>query len=75
YACYRRMGIEDCIAHSSEEYVKIALRLGTDPTFRNEVSQRILDRCQVLYEDIGFIRDMEALMRRLFEEKFQNAFP
>lgn len=74
YACYRRMGIEDCIAHSSEEYVKIALRLGTDPTYRNEVSQRILDRCQVLYEDIGFIRDMEALMRRLFEEKFQNAF-
>ena len=31
YACYEQMGILDCVAADPEDYVRIAVRLGTDP--------------------------------------------
>ena len=27
YACYRRMGVMDCVAKDSEDYVRLAVRL------------------------------------------------
>ncbi len=56
---YRKMGIGDCVARSPREYVDIAVRLGTQPDFRQAVRDRILAANAVLYEDKRVIQEFE----------------
>ena len=39
-AMYRRIGVLDCIAESPQEYVEIAVRLGSDPEHRRRVHDK-----------------------------------
>jgi predicted O-linked N-acetylglucosamine transferase (SPINDLY family) len=57
--CYRRMGMTDCVARDAADYVQIALRLGTDPAWRLSIRQKILSRNGILYDNPGFIRELE----------------
>src|SRR5262249_36843907 len=41
-ACYRKMGLDDCIAKSPAEYVDLAVRLASDPAQRRTMQSRIL---------------------------------
>ena len=59
YACYRKMGITDCVASSLEEYVEISCRLGTDPAYRMSVKEKILAANHVLFEDMEVVREHE----------------
>lgn len=59
FGMYTRMGITDCIAHNAEEYVDIAIRLGTNKVYRDEISTKILASSRVLYEDINVVREFE----------------
>jgi predicted O-linked N-acetylglucosamine transferase (SPINDLY family) len=61
-ACYRQMGMTECIAESEEEYVRIALRLGTDTAWRREMRGRIRERTHLLYEDAEAVRQLEAFL-------------
>jgi predicted O-linked N-acetylglucosamine transferase (SPINDLY family) len=65
-ACYRQMGITDCIAGSVEDYVRIALRLGTDAAWRQQVRARILDRKRRLYEDAEAVGALEQFLLAVF---------
>lgn len=47
---YREMGIECCVAGSVEEFVRIAVHLGTDREFRAHVSEQIAERSPQLFE-------------------------
>jgi predicted O-linked N-acetylglucosamine transferase (SPINDLY family) len=67
YACYRQMGVLDCIAESDADYVRIALRLGQDREWRDEVRARILARKHLLYEDAGAVRELEQFLLRALE--------
>jgi protein O-GlcNAc transferase len=58
-AMYRKMGVTECIAASRDDYVNIAVRLGTDTAYRNQVRERILQRNQALYEDARVVREFE----------------
>lgn len=59
YGIYKKLGLLDCVARSPEEYVNIALRLGTDPDHRAHVSESIRSRVDVLYEDAQTVRELE----------------
>jgi predicted O-linked N-acetylglucosamine transferase (SPINDLY family) len=48
---YRRMGVADGVAADAADYVRIAVRLGTDRAARESLRARILERCGVLFED------------------------
>jgi protein O-GlcNAc transferase len=50
-AHYRHMGFDDCVAATSSEYVDIAVRLGTDKPYRDEISRRIDARSGTVLED------------------------
>jgi protein O-GlcNAc transferase len=50
-ACYRRMGLPDLIAESPDQYVQLAVRVGTDREFRQFVRMRIAERSEVLFDD------------------------
>ena len=59
YGCYRQMGVLDCVASSREEYVALAVRLGTDRAYRETVKAKILAANAVLYENAGAVRELE----------------
>jgi predicted O-linked N-acetylglucosamine transferase (SPINDLY family) len=61
---YNKMGIADCIASSPDEYVAIAVRLGTEPDLRSHISKMILDREHLLWEDIEVVREFERFFCR-----------
>jgi protein O-GlcNAc transferase len=58
-ACYQQMGLTDCIAATDTDYVRIALRLGLDPAWREHVRTEILARKHRLYEDGEAVRELE----------------
>lgn len=51
YGMLRAMDIEELIASDEDEYVKIALKLGKSPDYRNEISSRILDGAGNIFGD------------------------
>ena len=58
-AMYRKMGIEDCIAADSREYIDIAVRVASDRAYAEVVRRRILARNHVLFEDIRVVQEFE----------------
>jgi predicted O-linked N-acetylglucosamine transferase (SPINDLY family) len=59
YACYRQMGMMDCVAENPPNYVEIALRLGTELSFREQIKAKILATHDLLYEDMNVVREFE----------------
>jgi predicted O-linked N-acetylglucosamine transferase (SPINDLY family) len=56
---YRKMGLDDCVARSSDEYVRIALRLGKDADYRRQVCGEISRRNDALFEDRRVVEEFE----------------
>lgn len=50
-ALYEQLEITETIASSPNDYAKIAIRLGTDPAWRSEVSAKISARSERLFGD------------------------
>jgi predicted O-linked N-acetylglucosamine transferase (SPINDLY family) len=66
---YRQMGVMDCVVDTKDKYVKLAVRLGTDPAYREKIKARILAANHVLYENMEVVRDVE----RFFVEAVETA--
>lgn len=56
---YKDMAMLDCVADSAAGYAALAVRLGTDPVYRKEISDKILARNGVLFENMESIREYE----------------
>ncbi|MGH8672550.1 MAG: tetratricopeptide repeat protein [Burkholderiales bacterium] len=69
YACYKLMAITECVAAGPEDYVSIAVRLGTDVSFRQEIRARILARNSVLFNN----HDVIPELKRFFCEAYQDS--
>ncbi len=67
-ALYRKMGIKGCVAHSADEYIRLAVALGTDADYRQAVSKEITGASGEIFEDNEAVREHEALFERLVEE-------
>lgn len=59
YACYKKLGVLDCIASDRDAYVDIAVRLGTDSRYNKKIRDRIHKHSHVLFEDRDMIRALE----------------
>jgi len=66
---YRRMGLEELITNSPEEYIALAVRLGTEPDYREVIHQTIAERSEVLFEDQAAVSGHEAF----FEDALAQA--
>jgi predicted O-linked N-acetylglucosamine transferase (SPINDLY family) len=60
---YRRMGLDDLSCQTIEQYIDLAVQLGTEPDYRREVEYRILERSHLIFEDADTVSEHE----RLFE--------
>jgi protein O-GlcNAc transferase len=70
-AMYRKMGVLECIAKDPDDYVDIAVRLGSDRSYARQVRDRILARNEVLYEDRRVVSEFE----RFFLHAAREAWP
>jgi len=62
-ACYQQMGLMDCVAADLEDYVRKALRLGTDPAWRQQIRDQILERKHLLYDNQAAVRELETFLQ------------
>jgi predicted O-linked N-acetylglucosamine transferase (SPINDLY family) len=58
-AFYREMGFMECVAESPKRYIEIAVRLGTDSTYRDTIKAQIRANNHVLYENMEVVREFE----------------
>ncbi|MGA2259744.1 MAG: tetratricopeptide repeat protein, partial [Thermoguttaceae bacterium] len=58
-ACYRKMGVDDLVVHSAEEYVRKAVQVATDREYRYHVTERIAGASDVLFNDLEAVREHE----------------
>jgi predicted O-linked N-acetylglucosamine transferase (SPINDLY family) len=59
YAMYQQMAVTDCIAANPQHYVELALRLGTDRAYRNEISEKIRAAGNAIFENPAGVRELE----------------
>lgn len=56
---YHKMEITDCIANSPEEYIQIALKLGKDRQYNQQIREKINERSSCLFNNREVIREYE----------------
>jgi len=56
------------VAETKEKYVKLAVRLGTDPALRERVKAKILANNHVLYENLDVVRESERFFLRAIKQ-------
>jgi len=59
YACYQMMDINDLIVKDVDEYIELAVKVGTDKNFRNEITEKILSKNDILYENLDSVKELE----------------
>lgn len=57
------LGITDTIATDLDDYVRLAVRLGRTPAWREELSRRIQERRGLLFDDTHCVAALEAFFR------------
>ena len=71
-AMLKMMGIEETIASSKEDYVKIAIRLGQNPEYRRCISQQIAENQYKLYCDLESVRSLEDFLQNAVQKKSEG---
>ncbi len=66
---YRKMDFTECVAADPDDYVRIAVKLGTGEDYRRYARSEILRRNEVLFEDLRVLNEFE----RCFLETTQAA--
>ncbi|MFZ4480698.1 MAG: tetratricopeptide repeat protein [Rhodoferax sp.] len=61
-AMYEFIGVTDLIATDAEDYIRLALRLAHEPTWRHGIAQRIKASNQILIEDHQAVRELEVFL-------------
>ncbi|MGM3305981.1 tetratricopeptide repeat protein [Anabaena sp. WFMT] len=64
-AILKMMGIEEMIAATKDEYVKIAVRLGQDTQYRQYISQQVAENKPKIYGDLKPVRALEEFLLKL----------
>jgi predicted O-linked N-acetylglucosamine transferase (SPINDLY family) len=59
YGCFKRMNVLDTVAHNENQYISLANRLACDRDFRMYVSQLIMAKNEVLFDNQEVIRAYE----------------
>lgn len=67
-ALYRKMGLDDLIARSAQQYVELAVGWAADPDLRRSIRARIARRPNVLFEDRAVVEQFEQFLERALDQ-------
>jgi predicted O-linked N-acetylglucosamine transferase (SPINDLY family) len=62
----KRLGLTECIAHTTEAYVNLAVRIAKNPAYRTEIRDRIRQAEGSLYADSSAV---QALADHLLDSR------
>jgi protein O-GlcNAc transferase len=65
YGILKMLGVLDTIARNEADYINIAVRLGLDLTWRQNIIEQMVNRCDVLYNDRVCVKSLEAFYRQV----------
>ncbi|MCL1464913.1 tetratricopeptide repeat protein [Argonema galeatum] len=65
YGILKMMGMTETIAPNEAEYVEIAVKLGLEPDWRQDIVRKICDRHTMLYDDRSCITALESFYKTL----------
>lgn len=72
---YAAMGIHDAVAATPEEYIRIAVELGTDRSKRDALSKRILAANSCLFENRHVVKEFERFFSFALERRVSARIP
>jgi predicted O-linked N-acetylglucosamine transferase (SPINDLY family) len=72
YGDYRRMGALTVVAADFQEYVRLAVRLGTEPAWRAEVRGHIRAHNQALFQNANVVHELEEFLHRAVVEAWES---
>jgi protein O-GlcNAc transferase len=70
-ALFHRIGITETLVESGRAYSELAVRLGTDREYREDLCQRTLAANAVLFEDVSGIRQLETFWEQALQDVSQ----
>jgi predicted O-linked N-acetylglucosamine transferase (SPINDLY family) len=73
YGMYLSMGFMDLVATDDSNYVETAVKIATDPEYRNYCRMRIAETCDKLFENLDFVRNCEQVFSKMIEERLAAA--
>ena len=62
---YRKMQYMECVAENTGDYISIALKLGNDSEYREQVSQQIMERQACLWEEMNVVTEFERVFKEM----------
>ncbi|MBD2360727.1 O-linked N-acetylglucosamine transferase, SPINDLY family protein [Anabaena minutissima FACHB-250] len=63
----KMLGVTDTIAQNEAEYIDIAVKLGQNPAWRRDISERISQRHDQLFDDKVCVAGLEAFYQQVVE--------
>jgi protein O-GlcNAc transferase len=72
YGILKMLGVTDTIAQNEAEYIEIAVKLGLDPQWRGDISQRMSQRHADLYEDKTCVKALEQFYEQVVQERLNQ---
>jgi predicted O-linked N-acetylglucosamine transferase (SPINDLY family) len=66
------MGIMETIAGTLDEYIDLAVRLGTESQFRKKVRDKISQNKHKVFRDTSCIKGLEAFLKKKVAAVLQN---
>ncbi|MEG4324941.1 tetratricopeptide repeat protein [Microcoleus sp. herbarium5] len=68
----KMLGVTDTIAQNEAEYIEIAVKLGLDPQWQQDISQSMSDRHAYLYEDKTCVQGLEQFYEQVVQERLKQ---
>jgi predicted O-linked N-acetylglucosamine transferase (SPINDLY family) len=64
----KMLGVTDTIAQNEAEYIDIAVKLGLNPTWRQNIAQEMSQRHHLLFDDQACVAGLEAFYQQVVEQ-------
>jgi predicted O-linked N-acetylglucosamine transferase (SPINDLY family) len=71
----KRMGLQELVAATEEEYIELALRIIRDGEYRTSLRRLIGERRGALYADEKPVRDLESFLSRAAGDALRQSMP
>ncbi len=65
YSFLKMLGVTNTIAENEAEYIEIAVKLGLDPAWRRDITQRINQSHDHLFDDKACVAGLEAFYKQI----------
>jgi protein O-GlcNAc transferase len=65
YGILKMLEVEETIANNEKEYIDIAIKLGLDYDWRNNIKQKIKNNLDFIYDDLECIKSLEKFYEKV----------